>query len=186
MLRIKSIAAAATTTVIAATALTSCSSGEKSSVPELPKNICWGALGSQDVAPLLPTGKKALELTKPTALPKPMPPGSSTLCTISIDGLPSFQVLAWNRSYEKWVKWDSIAGKNPDTIDVGEKGLIWPNGAATYFVCEPPKDASGRGSFIEFRLTTFSTENPEKEIRRILPELLRTLVTFAGPKLGCQ
>ncbi|MEE1791901.1 hypothetical protein PUR28_14160 [Streptomyces sp. BE308] len=186
MHKIAKVVAATTASVILATVTAGCSEGETKSVPELPNQICWGALDSQDVAPLLPTGKKALELTKPTNFPQPMPPGSTALCTIRIDGLPSFQVLGWQRSYEKWVKWDSVAGKNPDRIDVGKKGLIWHNGAATYFVCVPPKAPSGRGSFIEFRLTTFSTENPKKEILRILPELLRKLVAFAGPKLGCQ
>ncbi|MFD4032541.1 hypothetical protein ACFWVP_18960 [Streptomyces sp. NPDC058637] len=104
-------------------------------------------------------------------------------CTV--DGRPSFQATAIRRSYEKWINWKSLVGPDPDSVGVGEKGLVWDNGAAAYIVCQPSEDVSAPGSYIELRLTTFRSEGDEQEVRSVLPPLLEEFAAFAQRELKC-
>lgn len=167
--------------VILASLLAGCS-GEAEAVPELPERLCWDVFAADSVAPLLPTGKEAALHTRAFVLAKNL---DMPTCNVDIDGRPSFQAMAIRRSYENWIDWKSIVGPNPDSVDVGKEGLVWENGAASYIVCQPSKDPSTPGSYIELRLTTFRSENDEQEVRRALLARLKEFTTFAQRELKC-
>nr|PPQ57796.1 hypothetical protein C5F59_14710 [Streptomyces sp. QL37] len=167
--------------MILASLLAGCS-GEPEAVPELPDRLCWDVFAAEDVAPLLPTGDKAALRTRAFVLGKNL---DMPTCNVDIDDRPSFQAMAIRRSYEKWIDWKSIVGSDPDSVDVGKKGLVWGNGAAAYIVCQPSKGPAAPGSYIELRLTTFRSENDEQEVRSVLPTLLKNFAAFTQRELKC-
>ncbi|ALC22917.1 hypothetical protein ACH46N_25295 [Streptomyces pristinaespiralis] len=181
MHRHKNIAASALVSMLLMTALTSCSGGETRSVPKLPARVCWNAFDGEDVASLLPTGDRATVDTDPFVLAKP---ADSPTCSIYIDGNTKFQTYALYEDFERSIDWSSYEKAHPEPIDVGEKGIVWYDGAASYIICEASKTPSSPGKYIDLTISTSDLPDEEK-LRRALPALMKQFVAFAQRELNC-
>ncbi|WP_189893943.1 hypothetical protein [Streptomyces xantholiticus] len=162
--------------------VTGCSNGEAKAVPELPGRICWDVFASKDLIPFLPSGDKVTISARPFALAEDL---DSTTCSLDIDGRTQFQASARYENFERGIDWSSYKKADPDPIDVGEKGIIWYNGAASYVACEPSKTPSTPGKYIDLHLSTFDPPEDEQP-RKALPTLLKQFVAFAQRELKCQ
>jgi hypothetical protein len=161
--------------------MSGCSAGETKAVPELPKRICWDVFASKDLIPFLPNGEKATLSSRTFTLVEEL---DSTTCSLDIDGRTQFQASARFENFERGIDWSSYEKANPDQIDVGEKGIIWYNGAASYIACEPSKTHSTPGKYIDLHLSTFDPPDNEQP-RKALPALLKQFVAFAQRELNC-
>ncbi|MGW2182407.1 hypothetical protein ACWCXX_30835 [Streptomyces sp. NPDC001732] len=181
MRRFVNSVATASIFAILAGLLVGCSSEEKKAVPELPKRICWGAFASSDVSPILPTGKKATLSHRPFVFAGNY---DSVTCSLDIDGATKFLANAALRGFEDQIDWNSVDKANPQPIDVGKKGIIWYDGAAAYFVCEPSKGPNSPGKYIDLFISTDSVPDKGK-LPSVLPALLKQFMAFAQRELKC-
>lgn len=185
MRRFTRTAAAVSTAVVTAGLLAGCATGEEKAVPKLPERICWnGAFASSDVSPLLPPGDEAkfsrlagrhFVLTKEL---------DSAICTLYIDGNTKFQASATRRNFEESIEWSSWDRTNPKPLDLGEKGIIWGTGAASYFICEPAKNRNTPGRYIELMITANYAPDKSK-LQAALPALMKEFMAYAQRELKC-
>jgi hypothetical protein len=159
-----------------------CSDGETKAAPELPERICWNVFARADVAPLLPAGEKATLSARPFGLVEDL---DSATCTLDIDGVTKFTAYATLHDFEDQVDWAPWAKARPETLDVGTKGIIWYDGAASYIVCEPSKTAATPGKYIDLHISTSDLPDEEK-LRKALPALMRQFVAFTQKELNCR
>ncbi|WP_371096864.1 hypothetical protein [Streptomyces sanglieri] len=165
MRRFVSAAAAVSIFVILAGLLTGCSGSKEKAVPELPKRICWNAFASSDVSPVLPVGDKAAVHHRPFVLAEDL---DSVTCSVGIDGVWKFLADATLHGFEDQIDWTSMDKADPQSIDVGKKGIIWDSGAAAYFICELSKGPNSPGKYIDLTIYTDSVPDEAK-----LPSVLR-------------
>ncbi|MEW2635869.1 hypothetical protein AB0903_30590 [Streptomyces sp. NPDC048389] len=175
-------ALAALMTTLSLTAVVGCSDGESEVMPKLPKRICWGVFTAGEIAPLMPTGKKAEMSSDPFLLNEEM---DSATCNLYIDGRHGMLVNAKLLDYEGQVDWAPWDKANPQPIDVGARGLTWGTGAGTHIVCDASKSPADPGKYIELRLSTDRSPD-EKRLRAALPGLLQRMVDFAEHELNCS
>jgi hypothetical protein len=173
-------ALAALTSALLLTA-TGCSAGESEAVPELPKRICWGVFTAGDIAPLMPTGKKAETFSDPFLLNEER---DYATCRLDIDGRHGMVINAKLRDFRDQVDWSSWDVAKPKPINVGERGIIWSGGAGTHIVCEPSKSPSEPGKYIQLYVSTDRSPDKEK-LRAALPGLLQRMVDFTKRELNC-
>ncbi|MFH8726684.1 hypothetical protein [Streptomyces termitum] len=185
MRRLSRAVAAVSTAVVAAGLLTACGADEEKAAPKLPERVCWGgALTGGDVAPLLPAGDK-IEFQSRSGLPFALTEDrKSQTCSLDVDGRTRFQVTADLRKFEDSIDWRSMESAEPKPLDAGKKGIIWNDGAASYFVCEPAKDAGAPGRYIDLGIH-LSDPPDEAKVRAALPKLMKELVAFAQRELKC-
>ncbi|MFK4596085.1 hypothetical protein [Streptomyces pristinaespiralis] len=162
--------------------LTSCADSEKKSVPELPSRICWNVFASKDVTPLLPTGDKAMLRARPFVLAEEL---DSVTCSLDIDGATKFTAYATLRDFEDQIDWAPIDEAKPAPINVGRKGIIWYDGAASYIVCEPAQSPSRPGRYVDLTISTDGSPD-EEVLQKSLPTLMKQFVTFAQRELNCD
>ncbi|MGW4053160.1 hypothetical protein ACWENA_20230 [Streptomyces sp. NPDC004779] len=185
MRRFALTAAAVSTAVVAAGLLAGCAESRQDAVPRLPERLCWGgAFAGDDVAPLLPHGDKA-ELSRLAGLPFVLTgDNDSAVCTLDIDGRPRFQATADLQKFDDAIDWTSWDSADPEPLDLGDKGIIWDTGAASYFTCEPAKNSNSPGRYIELRISL--TDPPDtSEPQAALPELMTEFMAFAQRELKC-
>ncbi|WP_329041466.1 hypothetical protein OHT61_25735 [Streptomyces sp. NBC_00178] len=188
MRRLTQTTMAASMPAILIASLAGCSE-KAEAVPELPARICWGAFAAKEVSPLLPSGQKATfgaAAMHPFALPESADLAS---CTLDIDGTTKFQASATRLDYEKDIDWSPWEKADPEPLAIGEKGILWYDGAASYIVCEPSVASSSPGRYIDLHLSTFRSQGDreqEKRARRVLPVLLKQFVAFAEKELKCR
>ncbi|MFJ5938665.1 hypothetical protein [Streptomyces sp. NPDC093071] len=185
MRRFTRTAAAVSTAVVAAGLLAGCATGEEKTVPELPERICWnGAFAGNDVSPLLPPGDK-VEFSRLSGrhftLTKEL---DSATCTLDIDGKTRFQASATRRGFAESIEWSSWDPADPKPLDLGEKGIIWDTGAASYFICEPAKNPNSPGRYIELMITAHYAPDKSK-LQAALPELMKEFMAYAQRELRC-
>ncbi|MFB7100263.1 MULTISPECIES: hypothetical protein [Streptomyces] len=185
MSRFLRTAAAVSTAVVAAGLLAGCAETEQKAVPTLPERICWGgAFAGGDVAPLLPPGDQA-EFSRLAGRPFVLTEDiDSQTCTLYIDGRTRFQAVADFQEFEDAVDWSSWDSADPEPLDVGDKGIVWDTGAASYFTCEPAKNPKSPGQYIELRISLSDPPDTSK-LQAALPELMKDFMTFAQSKLQC-
>ncbi|MFF6884553.1 hypothetical protein ACFY9F_15370 [Streptomyces sp. NPDC012421] len=185
MRRFTRTAAAVSTAVVAAGLLAGCAESEQKAVPRLPERICWdGAFAGDDVAPLLPHGDRA-EFSRLAALPFVLTEDNdSAVCTLDIDGRTRFQAIAELRKFEAAVDWTSWDSADPRPLDVGDKGIVWDTGAASYVTCEPAKNPDSPGKYIELRIS-LSDPPDTSRLQAALPELMKEFMAFAQSELQC-
>ncbi|MFF4245819.1 hypothetical protein ACFYY2_15270 [Streptomyces sp. NPDC001822] len=188
MWRFTKTATATSASALLIASLTGCSETTEA-VPELPARICWDAFAAQGVSPLLPAGKKATfgaAAMRPFALQED---GDLASCTLDIDGVTKFQASATRLGHETDIDWSPWEKADPEPLDIGEKGILWHNGAASYIVCEPSAGPSSPGRYIDLHLSTYRSQGDheqEKQARRILPALLKQFTAFAEKELKCR
>jgi hypothetical protein len=162
-------------------AVTGCSQEEAKAVPELPERLCWNAFASEDLIPFLATGEEADIRSRPFALAEDL---DTANCSLDIDGRPQFSANAALRDFEDEVDWTTYEKASPAPIDAGEKGIVWHNGAVSYFPCKPSNPASAPKKYIELTLHTYDKpDNPEP--LEALPALMKQFVAFAQRELNC-
>ncbi|MEU9996824.1 hypothetical protein [Streptomyces sp. NPDC050848] len=169
------------TSTLLLAAMAGCSDGESRSVPKLPERLCWGVFADDEITPLMRTGTKAKVWDEPFALAEGL---DSVTCILYIDGVERMLVDATRYDFEGEVDWSPWDKARPQPIDVGERGIIWPNGAGTHIVCEASKSPSEPGKYIEMHLSVDGSPD-EKKLRAALPGLLQQFVTFAKRELNC-
>ncbi|MEU9359906.1 hypothetical protein AB0D35_17595 [Streptomyces sp. NPDC048301] len=160
-------------------------SEETRAVPDLPERMCWDVFSSEDVSPLLPSGKEAKFIADSHHA---FYPDSSSLCSLQIDGAVRFQAEGRRLDFESDVDWTSWEKSDPESIDVGKKGIIWYSGAASYIVCEPSKGPDTPGRYIELSIYAYDQPSKGAEVaknRRILRSLIEQFVAFAQKELKC-
>ncbi|MEU3072311.1 hypothetical protein [Streptomyces laurentii] len=133
------------------------------------------------MASFLPGGDKAGVRARPFALAESM---DDVTCSVDVDGVDRFTANATYQNFEDLIEWGSWAGPDSRPIDVGKKGIVWPGGAGTYFVCEPSKSPSGPGKYIRIYINT-SKPPEKKEVQDSLPKLLQEFLTFTERELKC-
>ncbi|MEV5682388.1 hypothetical protein AB0L68_04230 [Streptomyces sp. NPDC052164] len=181
MRKIAKAMAATTASVILATGTAGCSEGESKSVPELPKQFCWGAFTAKEVSPLLPNGDKATLRMDPFYFSERV---RQTSCRLYIDGNQGFDAVARLEDTKDLIEWSSWDPADPDPINVGEKGIVRDNGAATYFACKPTANSGpSLGKYLELRIEVRAS--PDKDERQTMPKLLEKFMTFAQKELKC-
>jgi hypothetical protein len=161
--------------------LTGCSAVEPKAVPKLPARVCWGAFSGSEVTPFLPSGDKVGVRARPFVLAESM---DDATCSIDVDGVDRFTANATYQNFEDLIEWGSWAGPDSRPIGVGKKGIVWPGGAGTHFVCEPSKSPSEPGKYIALYINT-SKPPEKKEVQDSLPGLLQEFLTFAERELKC-
>ncbi|MGW0034207.1 hypothetical protein ACWDXD_30840 [Streptomyces sp. NPDC003314] len=185
MRRFNCAAAVVSTAAVAAGLLTGCATGEEKAVPELPERICWnGAFAGSDVSPLLPPGdevKFSRLAGRHFALTEE---SDSAICTLYIDGNTKFQASADLENFEDSIEWSSWDPAHPKPLAVGEKGIIWDTGAASYFICEPAKNPNSPGRYIELMITAHYAPDKSK-LQAALPELMKEFMAYAQRELRC-
>jgi hypothetical protein len=159
-----------------------CSDGESAAVPELPERICWGVFTADEIAPLMPTGKEAKMYSSPFVFDNDRTDSAS--CNLDIDGRNGMGIDATRLDFEHQVDWSSWDVAKPKPLNVGEKGIIWSNGAGTHVVCEPSKSSSEPGNYIQLYVSTDRSPDKEK-LRAALPGLLQRMVDFTKRELNC-
>ncbi|MER5368473.1 hypothetical protein [Streptomyces sp. NPDC002722] len=176
-------AAATSAALVALISLSAgCSESKTKTIPELPEQICWGIFASKDLAPLLPTGGKAAIDADPFVMEEPL---DSSTCSLYIDGNVKFQASADYKNFERSIDWGSFEKANPESINVGKKGIVWRDGAASYLECEPPKSPSGPGRYIDLQL--YAEVSPDSDrARHVLPTLLKQFAAFTKRELKCD
>ncbi|WP_405663063.1 hypothetical protein OG379_15345 [Streptomyces sp. NBC_01166] len=160
-------------------------SEEAQAVPDLPERMCWDVFTSEEVSPLLPSGKEAKFIADSHHA---FYPDSSSLCSLQIDGAVRFQAGGHRFDFESDIDWTSWEKLEPESIDVGKEGILWYSGAASYIVCEPSKGPNSPGRYIELSLHAY--DRPSKgaqatKNRRIFRTLLEQFVVFAQKELKC-
>ncbi|QIP86272.1 hypothetical protein GLX30_22080 [Streptomyces sp. Tu 2975] len=182
MRQLRSVVTAALTLMLLQSALTGCSQDEAKAVPELPERLCWDLFSSKDLLPFLAVGEEADIRSRPFALAE----GPDTAnCSLDIDGIPQFSANAALREFEDEIDWTTYEKASPTPINVGSRGIVWHNGAVSYFTCVPSNAASTPGQYIELTLHTYDEPgNPEP--RKALPALLKQFVAFAQRELNCD
>ncbi|MFE7614178.1 hypothetical protein [Streptomyces sp. NPDC057496] len=180
MRRLSGSFAAASVFLILTGSLVGCSSEERKSVPKMPKRICWDALASGDVSPILPTGERVNLSAWPFVLTEDY---RSVNCFVYIDGNSKFSASVNLEGFEG-VDWSNLDKANPKPIDVGEKGIFWGTGASAYFTCEPSKGPNSPGKYIDLSVRAGDAPD-ESKLPTILPKLLRQLVEFVRRELKC-
>lgn len=177
--------AVVSTAVAVAGLLAGCATAEEKAVPKLPERICWGgAFAGDDVTPLLPPGDKA-EFS-PLAGRAFILTGDidSAVCTLYIDGNTKFQAVANFEEFEKSIEWSSWDSADPKPLDVGDKGIIYDTGANAYFTCEPAKNPSSTGKYIELRIHADYAPDRSR-LQAALPALMKEFLVFAQRELKC-
>jgi hypothetical protein len=162
--------------------LTGCSTSETKGIPELPTRICWNVFASKDVTPLLPTGDKATLSARPFVLAEEL---DSVTCSLDIDGATKFMAYATLRDFEDQIDWAPMDEAKPAPMNVGRKGIIWYDGAASYIVCEPSQSPSRPGKYVDLTISTDGSPDEEK-LRKALPALMRQFVAFTQKELNCR
>ncbi|BAU86583.1 hypothetical protein SLA_5714 [Streptomyces laurentii] len=162
--------------------LAGCSEAEPKAVPKLPSpRVCWGALAGSEVSPLLPQGDKVSIRARPFVLAEST---DAVTCNVNVDGNVMFAAHATYWKFEDEVDWSPYDGAHPRPLDVGRKGIIWPGGAGTHFVCEPSTSSSDPGKYIELSINVYKPPDKE-ETQKALPKLLQEFLTFAERELKC-
>jgi hypothetical protein len=179
MQEIKKFAVAATAFLL--TSLTGCSNGGAEAVPELPSRICWDAFISKDVKPLLPPGDKVNVYSEPFSLPEQL---DGTRCSVDIDGVTKFHLSATHYASAREIDWTTYKEAGAESVDVGDKGLLWFAGGVSYIVCKPYASASDPGKYIHLKLSTYNSRENEKP-RATFLKLLKQYVAFARSELNC-
>ncbi|MBL1290280.1 hypothetical protein JKV81_25995 [Streptomyces sp. For3] len=154
-------------------------------VPELPDRFCWDVFESKDVSSLLPPGKDVQSYIRPQFLSES---SKSATCTLQIDGPARFQASVRRFDFRENIDWSGWEKSEPEPIKIGEEGILWYNGAASYIDCGPSKEESGPGRYVEMDLYAYdqpSTGAEAAENRRILRGLIAQFVTFAQKELRC-
>ncbi|MFJ9828829.1 hypothetical protein ACIRSU_31320 [Streptomyces sp. NPDC101160] len=183
MRRFARTVAGASTVVILAGVLASCSNGEEKSVPKLPARLCWDVFATSDMSPVLPPGDRA-ELDTNSSSFWLSKDHDNASCILYIDGNPKFEATAYLWGFEDSVDWTSWDPAKPKPLHTGDKGIIWATGAASYFTCEPAKNPNSPGEYIELRL--FADDAPDKsKVQTVLPPLMKQFVAFAQRELKC-
>ncbi|MFE4588916.1 hypothetical protein [Streptomyces laurentii] len=181
MFRFEKASRAAMAGVFAIGLLVGCSEADPKAVPRLPERVCWGAFSSTEVAEFLPTGDKVTIRARPFVLADNM---DEVTCNVDVDGIERFTAHAAYQDFEDLIEWGSWAGPDSRPIGVGKKGIVWPGGAGTYFVCEPSGSPSEPGKYIKLYIDT--SKPPGKgEVQNTLPGLLQEFLTFAERELKC-
>lgn len=161
--------------------LTACSGSDTKAIPKLPSRICWDAFSSSDVKPLLPPGDKVAVHSEPFVLPEQL---DGTRCSVDIDGVTRLHLSATHYASEREIDWSAYEEDGGQPADVGDKGLIWFGGGASYIVCKPYVSASDPGRYIQLKLNTFNSPEDEKP-RATFLKLLKQYVAFARSELNC-
>ncbi|MCX4680530.1 hypothetical protein OG413_35540 [Streptomyces sp. NBC_01433] len=181
MRKIAKAMAITSASMILATVTAGCSEGETKSVPKLPKKFCWGAFTPKEVSPLLPAGDKATLRMDSFHFSERVRQAS---CRVYIDGNQGFDAVARLEDTKDLIEWSSWDPADPDPIDVGEKGIVRDNGAATYFACKPTANSGpSLGKYLELRIEVRAS--PDKNERQTMPKLLEKFMTFTKDKLKC-
>ncbi|MER5983569.1 hypothetical protein [Streptomyces sp. NPDC001787] len=174
-------ASTAAASVILATGTAGCSEVETEPAPQLPKEFCWGFLTPQELSPLLPTGETA---TQTSDIFYFADRARQVSCNLYVDGNQGFSAYAELHEDETLIEWSSWDSAKPDPIGVGKKGIVWDNGAATYFACKPTANSGpSAGKFLELRIDVRASR--DKEERGTLPKLLKKFTAFAQKELKC-
>ncbi|WP_432067094.1 hypothetical protein [Streptomyces sp. C10-9-1] len=173
---------AASAVVVLAGLVAGCSGGEEKAVPELPERICWEAFAGADVVPILPPGDKIRLRARPFALTKGY---DSRACSVDIDGATKFLATASLRDFKEQIEWSSMDAADPDLIDVGENGIIWSAGVATYSTCKPSQGVGSPGEYVVLRITTDGVPDKDR-LPEVLPGLLEDFITFTRDELECE
>lgn len=80
----------------------------------------------------------------------------------------------------------------PSSIPVGEKGIVWGTGAASYFICErsdppPAVDADWPNSYKYIELNLSAQDPPnEKQAKKALTALMQEFAAFTKKELKCE
>ncbi|MFI9118003.1 hypothetical protein ACIGW0_01120 [Streptomyces bikiniensis] len=185
MRRFTRTAAVVSTAVVTAGLLAGCATEEKKTVPKLPERICWnGAFAGSDVSPLLPPGDKA-EFARLSGRHFTLTDeNDSAICTLYIDGNTKFQAIANLEKFEESIEWSSWDPARPKPLDVGEKGIIWNTGAASYFTCEPAKNRNSPGRYIELMIIAHYPPDKSK-LQATMPALMKEFMAYAQRELKC-
>ncbi|MEV5676126.1 hypothetical protein AB0L80_31350 [Streptomyces sp. NPDC052069] len=180
MLQTKRIMAATAASAVLAL-LAGCSEEKAEAVPELPKRFCWGAFTPKEVSALLPAGKAATHRFDPFGFAERT---RQVSCNVYIDGNHGFSAVARFEDEKELIDWSSWDPAKPDPINMGTKGIVWNNGAATYFPCTPTANASpSQGKYLELRVDVFVSRKEDE--RDTLSKVLEKFMAFAQKELKC-
>lgn len=165
-----------------------CSSEDEALVPNLPERVCWGALSGKEVSRLLPNGDEAtFDVEQDFHLNQN---DDSTSCNLYIDGNTKLLATADLRLGSiDWGTWEEVSHSS---LAVGDKGIVWDDGAASYFECEklrPYSDGQPEGGDMPVRVElviNFNSMPEAKNSRKVIAGLMREFVEFAREELRCD
>ncbi|MEV6326241.1 hypothetical protein [Streptomyces sp. NPDC051909] len=183
MRRFAHAAVRASVFVIATGLLTGCSKGDEKAVPKLPERVCWGAFAGSDVASILPPGDKA-EFDVDGASFFLTGDHDSASCNLYIDGNTGFLATADLQEFEESIDWTTWYKAKPKPLDAGDRAIVWHNGAAAYFTCEPAKNPNSPGKYVELSLSVHFAAD-ESKVPGVLSPLMKQFVAFAQRELKC-
>lgn len=160
------------------TLMTGCAE-KTETVPELPDRVCWDLFTRDDVEPLLPGGDKMV--TYASEFPNLRERGSIS-CSLDIDGVTRFHLTAYAQDSTQEAERTWQQRRRPTAVDVGDKGITWNNGGASYFLCKSPGSDADSEDYIDVSLSTMSEPDVPRDL---LLRLLRQYVDGVRAKLDC-
>lgn len=117
--------------------LSACSGESEQAAAVLPDRVCWGSTGAfsgKDLGPVTGSGQKVRD-DSPAAFDLPQD-NKKTSCTLYVDGDIRFHAGAWRLGPGQDFFWDTQEKQHPDKLDMGNKGLVWDDGAVVALTCK--------------------------------------------------
>ncbi|MCX4629633.1 hypothetical protein [Streptomyces sp. NBC_01443] len=161
--------------------LSACSGESEQAAAVLPDRVCWGtgAFSGKELAPLAGSGQKVRD-DSPATFDLPQD-NKKTSCTLYVDGDIRFHAGAWRLGPGQDFFWDTQQKQHPDKLDLGNKGLVWDDGAVVALTCKRA-DATFE---LELSLDNGSLPGVPKDPRPYFTGLMEQYHEFATKQLRC-
>ncbi|MFE2325692.1 hypothetical protein ACFXD5_17510 [Streptomyces sp. NPDC059385] len=126
----------------AAVTLTGCGEEKKKeAAPQLPERTCFGVFTQSDLEPLLGTGETVKVDSPADVRLTAQRPGAT--CNVYVDGKGRVLVTATRKPSGQSITWPPMDQNQPapDSLPLGDKGIVWNTGARVAVTCKGSKDS---------------------------------------------
>ncbi|MGW7461474.1 hypothetical protein [Streptomyces sp. NPDC054797] len=126
-------------TMVAAAALTGCGEEKKAAAPQLPERTCFGVFTRSELEPLMGYGE-TVEVSGPTDA-RLTASRRAVTCSVDVDGKRRVLVMATRQPLGQSFIWPPTDPPAPDSLPLGDKGIVWDTGARVALSCKGDRDS---------------------------------------------